>query len=92
MRAGVIMILIFAAAFFTNPDRRDHQDAIRAALAVSVDIDPNNALFDVVASYGIKRLLFYEDYHLFSIGRVDGVIISFGIYKKVFIFTKNLKP
>jgi len=92
MRAGVIILLIFGAAFFTNPDRRDHQDAIKAALAMQIDVDPNNALFDVVAGYGIKRLMFYENYHLFSIGRVDGVVISFGIFKKVFIFDEILKP
>ena len=86
----LVIYVLLAVMFATNPKVEDHQEAVKIEAARLLSLNPENTWVDMLGTQGAKMVVSSKNYYIFSLTQVDGLTIGFGMFTGVDIFTEKL--
>lgn len=96
MKKALIILLALGILAATNPDVRDHRDAVKQQIATATGQNPEAFVFDALVSTSLKRVVYRQNFIIFSLTQIHTSgsthTIGIGMCTKVFIYKHSLIP
>lgn len=96
----VIIAAVLLTAFSTNPKAETHKEHLKSAATEGIKgsgtLKENigsalvEGIFGSMAiDYALSQCFKYDDYYLFSIGKINDKTVSVGLFNSVFVVNSN---
>lgn len=74
-------------SYVTTPDTSRHREGVKNIIARTTGIETSNVLYDLSTELLFKHVARIEATHygVFSVGKINGFVVSVGFWDKIFI-------
>lgn len=86
----LVLAIIVASLFFGRPTESTHKDAISDRVGDIIGIEKGDLLYGTISNAVADKKVVYKDFYLFSIGEIEGVVVSVGFLRMVHVRTQML--